>query len=299
MGKCPICQSITATFFAKKADFTYYRCQNCRSAFLSKFPSEEETETFYQKNFRYNANVNEKEMRRRANHVLDKLLRLNPLAKTILDIGSGYGFFLEEAEKRGINALGIEPSDYLFKESKKRKLTVSHQNLKEFIKANKNERYDLVTLIHVIEHVNDPKKMLVKLSELLLPGGILYVETPNMNSFLFAFEKSNYTFLLVPDHLWLFSKKSFQFIMPTYLKIVDSLTYSYPEHLMGIIKSIFNFKADKSGSSGNNSDPENISTGLTKKLKYLFFDKFLAVSFYRLLNIGGQGSILELYIRKN
>lgn len=299
MGKCPICQSITATFFAKKMDFTYYRCQNCHSAFLSEFPSEKKTNAFYQKNFRYNANINEKEMRRRANHILDKLLRLNPLAKTILDIGSGYGFFLEESKKRGIDALGIEPSDYLFNESKKKGLTVSHQNLKEFIKTNKNKKYDLVTLIHVIEHVNNPKQLLSQLAKLLLPGGFLYVETPNMNSFLFEFEKNNYTFLLVPDHLWLFSKKSFQFLLPTPLKIIDSFTYSYPEHLMGIIKSIFNLKDEKSTSFENNPDPGSKSIGLTRKLKYLFFDKFLAVSFYRLLNIGGQGSILELYIGKN
>ena len=298
MEKCPICYSAKAVFFAEKSNFTYYQCRNCLSAFLSEFPSEKKIDTFYQRNFRYNAAVNEKEMRRRANHVLDKLLRFNPSTKTILDIGSGYGFFLEEAEKRGINALGIEPSDHLFKESKSRKLTVNHQNLKEFIKTNKNKQYDLVTLIHVIEHVNEPKKMLVQLAKLLRPDGILYVETPNTNSFLFEFEKSDYTFLLVPDHLWLFSKKSFKFLLPVHLKITDSLTYSYPEHLMGIIKSIFNLKEDKKNDLKKYLSSGNKSIGLTKKLKYLFFDKFLAVFFYRLLNMGGKGSILELYIRK-
>jgi len=169
--------------------------------------------------------------------------------------------------------------------------------------------------------------MIDKAVKLLNTRGILYVETPNLDSHLFNVEKYNYTFLTPPDHIWLFSQKSFRYLFHKISRIqMEKIsTYSYPEHFMGIIKNLINQnrsadirknqmldnsdKSDRSDLSGL-SDASGIRLSPTfrsfpnysemtlKNAKYYLFDRLLSPLLTPFLNLGNNGSILELYIRK-
>jgi hypothetical protein len=171
--------------------------------------------------------------------------------------------------------------------------------------------------------VSNPHKFVQDLLRLVKPGGILYIETPNSDSHLFYVEKEKYTFLIPPEHLWLFSFDSIRHLLPKNTETIYINTYSYPEHLMGIVKKMIHkvryvilnppvrrMKNPASETSekkraefilGNveGLDPSAYRLRMTQKnLSYFLFDRLLAPLFTGLLNLYHKGSILELYTRK-
>ena len=54
---------------------------------------------------------------------------------------------------------------------------IYHSDIEEIVAEDK--RYDLITTSHVLEHLRDPREMLLKLGSLLKTGGRLYIEVPN------------------------------------------------------------------------------------------------------------------------
>lgn len=326
MPTCEICQYRKTKFFHKIDKYIYYQCPRCITLFFSPRPTLKQITVYYKKKFKYlAAEANEKLIRRRAKSILNNLIKMSPGGKTLLDIGSGYGYFLNEANKFGLKTVGIEPSTNLSHISLYRyNDIVFNLTLEEYIKNRKEKRFDFITMIHTIEHVLNPEDTVKKAIQLLNHNGVLYIETPNLNSHLFKIEKYNYTFLTPPDHIWIFSQKSFKYILSKIpeIKIEKISTYSYPEHFMGIIKNQINRKrsekirrnqksensdksdtSDLSGLSGIRSLPIlrsilNSSEKTSKSLKYLILDRLLAPLFTPLLNLGNKGSILELYIRK-
>jgi len=299
MTKCPICLSKTS-FFHRINKYQYYICANCKTLFLFPQPKSKDLEKYYQKTFSFdNGLINEENIRKRAKTVLIQLKKLNPNGKTLLDIGSGYGFFLDEAQKTGIIVTGLEPSEKLYSYSKKfnylnNRIFIIGQTFNLFFKKSLKVKYDFISAIHVIEHLNHPKAFLKQVSSLLNKDGILYIETPNFDSHLFNSEKQNYIFLTPPDHLWIFSKKTIEYMLSEGYQIIKCSTYSYPSHFMGVIrKSKTQSSNIKSILKIQNSRPQ-----MLKQIKYLIFDQFLARILTPILNIDGKGSILELYIKK-
>ncbi|PIP62773.1 hypothetical protein COS31_03495 [Candidatus Roizmanbacteria bacterium CG02_land_8_20_14_3_00_36_15] len=314
MLSCQICKNKQIIFFSKINSFNYFRCDNCRTLFVYPQPLKKILNNYYKKNFSFNAGYqNENRTREQAKKIIGTLIKLNPKGKTLLDIGSGYGYFLEEAYKIKLLVCGIEPSERLYQLTStclagrqvEHLIKVFNTNFENYYQNNKNKRFDFITLNHIIEHLENPCDAIEKISTLLNKSGILYIETPNLNSHLFNAEQKNYTFLTPPEHLWIFSQKSIQQIVNNIstLKIIKSSTYSYPEHLMGITKKkfqILNIKSQinpKDRKINKNALCFNLKL-LLKKLKYLLLDKLIAPSLTPILNLGGYGSILEHYIKK-
>ena len=74
-------------------------------------------------------------------------------------------------------------------------------------------KYDFIVLGEVLEHLDEPKKILMKLSKLLKPGGLLWVTTPTNSPAL--------------DHVYLFKTKEdvLNLIADSGLETVDSCNY--------------------------------------------------------------------------
>ncbi len=302
MLKCPICQSPNTKLKYTINKYKYYDCDNCHTLFLYPQPTVKQLAKYYKQEFSYEAGTqNEKRIRDQAKHILKNLRKMNPAGKTLLDIGSGLGFFLDEAQKTGLDATGIEPSKKFTTLSQKLYHNkVFNTNIESYINKHMNIKYDFVTLINVIEHFTDPTKSIANASKLLNKKGLFYIETPNHHSWLHKFEKEKYTFLTPPDHVYIFSLISFSFLIKddSSLKIRSVLTYSYPEHFMGIIKNFIRNQKNSSILCYPTLPHKKTSNILLKKIKIVLFDGVLAKVFYRLLNCFGNGSFLELYIKK-
>lgn len=236
-----------------------------------------------------------------AQNVIDRLRHLNPSGRSLLDVGTGYGTFVEVATSNGMDAIGIEPAKnlYMLANSKIGK-RILHTDLNTFIKFN-TMKFDFVSAIHVIEHLKEPRKFLTSVLSLLKPRGVLYIETPNSDSHLVRFEKENYTFLTPPDHTNLFSNESLNILInglgPN--TTFNFYTYSYPEHLVGIIRiikqSLTHYHVSKDGSVNKSGvGTEKYSSEVVLP----FFDRVVAPILTPLLNIGNKGSFLQVFIQK-
>lgn len=97
----------------------------------------------------------------------------------LLDIGAGSGILVEEAQKLGYIAQGIEPSKWLCDQAIERGLPVHHGTLPHM---NINPPYDIVTLIDVIEHVSNPVELLKNIHQIMAKDSIGVVVTPDVGS---------------------------------------------------------------------------------------------------------------------
>lgn len=96
---------------------------------------------------------------------------------SLLDIGCGTGFFLERARTL-YSAVGVDPSPIALSMCAGRKLGEVKEGSATDLSAFDGQRFDLVTLLDVIEHVDDDVAALRATSGVLAPGGHVVVTVP-------------------------------------------------------------------------------------------------------------------------
>lgn len=124
----------------------------------------------------------------------------------LLDVGFGNGGFLKLATEMGWQAEGIDFDPKAVALAKSRGLNVRCASAADL--SAQHEQFDIITLSHVIEHVPDPIALLEDLYRLLKPGGILWLETPNLDSLGAKRFGRNWMALDPPRHLVLFNPDS-------------------------------------------------------------------------------------------
>lgn len=96
----------------------------------------------------------------------------------VMEIGSGIGCNLKPFELSGFDTTGIEPGEGFCKFSRERLgCRVRQASLQDL---PTEPTYDLVLLVHVLEHLNAPRESLRRIRGLLREGGRLFVEVPNL-----------------------------------------------------------------------------------------------------------------------
>ena len=141
------------------------------------------------------------------NHTLkQKLILLNSFksgSKSVLDFGAGTGDFLKICKNNNWQVLGIEPSAEARENAVKKGIY-----LKENLLDITNQKFDVITLWHVLEHVENLKNNIKVLKSLLQPEGRIVVAVPNYKSYDAEFYKEHWAAYDVPRHLWHFSQKA-------------------------------------------------------------------------------------------
>ena len=112
--------------------------------------------------------------------LLDHLFEHRPQPATLLDIGAGTGLLVAEALRRGIDAIGVEPSRRLAAHARSRGVPILEGTLPH--PALQGRTFDVVALVDVIEHVTAPVALLRDAAERVSPEGILVLVTPNLAS---------------------------------------------------------------------------------------------------------------------
>jgi SAM-dependent methyltransferase len=145
---------------------------------------------------------------------------------TILDVGSGYGFFLQAMLDKGFkNVVGLEVSEEKRKISKKiTKAKVLNINLLEE-KNSLLEKFDCITLFHVLEHIRDPICFLKNIKTKLKDEGLLVIEVPNYEDMLLSTSKEYRNFYWQVAHLSYFNEGVLRKIIDKSGFIVHSVAY--------------------------------------------------------------------------
>ena len=189
---CPLCNDIHSAIFDQRK-FRGYQisnrlCLNCGLVFQSPRMSEDELNSFYQKEYRqvYQGSENpiQKDLsvqKERSGFVI-KVLQDNGVENIDhhLDIGCSSGILLERVrEEFQCQVVGIEPGDAYRSCAESRGLKV-YATLED-AGQGKEIPFDLITMIHVLEHLPDPVDYLNQLKTMwLTSAGVLLIEVPNL-----------------------------------------------------------------------------------------------------------------------
>jgi SAM-dependent methyltransferase len=171
------------------------------------------------------------------------LLKTNlaPGAK-VLEIGCGEGLLLEEIRKTGLAVKGIEPSKEASKRAMQRNIEVTEGY---FSKAAFAEKFDAVVLSHVLEHVEDPGKIIADITAVLNPGGFLLLTQTNYKGTLPRLLKAGWYAWVPEQHYWHFStggltawlkSKGFRKVSTTYQPLVHPHSIKY--RMVGILNTV-------------------------------------------------------------
>ena len=111
------------------------------------------------------------------------LVRLLPDRKTrILDIGCANGGLLQAFQRLSYaNLHGIDPSSACVRNTRARGLAASKGSL--FAMPDGLGMFDCVILSHVLEHIQELRPAVERLTDILFPGGVLYVEVPDASRY--------------------------------------------------------------------------------------------------------------------
>ncbi|RFN60450.1 class I SAM-dependent methyltransferase [Marixanthomonas ophiurae] len=131
------------------------------------------------------------------------ITQLNKGTGSVLDIGAGTGEFLKVASEKGWEIYGAEPNEKARLISEKKGI-----DLIEIFNDYSNQKFDVITLWHVLEHLPNLHESIKEIENLLKPGGTLLIAVPNYKSFDAKFYKDFWAAYDVPRHLWHFSKES-------------------------------------------------------------------------------------------
>lgn len=167
---------------------------------------------------------------------------LRPKAESILDIGSGRGWMLYFLKKyfKYTTVVGTQISIPAYEFSKEKlKLEIYNHDL---LDINWNKKFDIITLWHVLEHVDFPELYIQKIYVLLNKDGLLVLEVPNFNSWTSVLTKKYWLALDLKYHLTFFTPETLIDLLKKYnFKIVGFNTFSLEQSTFTSAQSLVNF----------------------------------------------------------
>jgi len=235
---CPICSSgiEKSEFVVKVNGFDHRRCTECQNIYVSprlkeKYVWEQYSRPSYTYMFR---NLIENTIDFRKDVIaqgkfkwVTKRLK-NPKASSLLDIGSGLGENLAIYKENGWDVVGIEFNEYAAEKSRK---MFGVDVLNDPIEKAKlpRDKFDVITLWGVLEHLTEPVDILKEAFKYLAPDGVVVIMVPQFNCLLSSYlqdHPEDADRLLDGDkHLVLYTKEGIEYLADKLkINIVDMVT---------------------------------------------------------------------------
>ena len=218
---CQVCDSSSQKKHIEGLDhnvsgdpFVVCECLGCGFRFTNPRPTEENIYKYYQSKDYISHSGTKKGLVNRVYHLVRqyqfykkrRLIEKSSLLKTgrLLDIGCGTGDFLNYMNSFGWKTDGVETDDGARDLAEKKLGKKIKKRLKE---VREEDKYDVVTMWHVLEHVYDVKQCLQLIYKKLKKGGVLIVAVPNCESHDAKRYGENWAAYDLPIHLSHFRKE--------------------------------------------------------------------------------------------
>jgi SAM-dependent methyltransferase len=226
---CPMCDGSGGEPLHLEGSFRMVRCLSCQFIFLNPRPTAESLHFFYQQYLPEEESSIEswKMMMKPVFHRAANLLKHYRGNGRLLDVGSGFGFFLAEMKHRGWEAVGVEISEKAMGYARNILGLTIHPGPMENADFP-DSHFDAVTGFYVIEHLPHPTAFLKECYRILKPGGLLllrYPHTTPIKNLLHFFGIKNRLYDL-PAHLSDFSPKMIQHCL-------ERIGFGEFQHLIG------------------------------------------------------------------
>jgi 2-polyprenyl-3-methyl-5-hydroxy-6-metoxy-1,4-benzoquinol methylase len=195
----------------------------------------------------------------------DKALSLISKEESILEIGSGRGFFIKKLTDKGCNVEGIELNQDAVTTLKEQGFMIHNSAFEDFCKSNPTKQYDTICSFQLMEHITNVGEFFHYYEKQLKVGGKLIIGVPNCKS-VFLVPRLN-TLNLPPHHAGLWTE-DFVKKLPTIFSSLKLKTIYYePLSLFDRINvGVFLYKKYKLDNSSNG----NLLTLFKKLIKGLF-----------------------------
>lgn len=177
-------------------------------------------------------------LRRSMRRHLAQMARYNPRRDSLLEIGSAYGLFLDEARSQFTEVTGIDICESPTAYARERlNLNVS---CADFLGLDFGaRRFDVVCLWDTVEHLSAPEAYLEKAARLLNPGGMIFLTTGDISSFNARLRGANWRQIHPPSHLHYFSRHTITRLLDRLgLNVVRIETASYYHTAYNVFASI-------------------------------------------------------------
>jgi 2-polyprenyl-3-methyl-5-hydroxy-6-metoxy-1,4-benzoquinol methylase len=150
----------------------------------------------------------------------------------VLDIGAGVGDLIKSLQENGVEARGFEPSEKARLVAKEKGIDL-HSNLDSF----ELQKFDLISMYHVLEHVPDVQQQKQEILRLLKPKGVLILALPNYESYDAKFYGKFWAGYDVPRHLFHFNKKAVESLFQEEFEIVKMQPMWFDSFYVSILSS--------------------------------------------------------------
>ena len=184
-----------------------FLCKSCKLARSVPNCNISEIEELYRSVEDHDYLLSEEERRRDFRDAIKQMERHQFIDSpgSLLEIGSSYGLFLDEAQQAGWKVEGIEPSHLAAQAATEKGLDVFNGMLNDYNPGEK--RFDVVASWDVWEHLDDPLRALEQAHALLRPGGLLVITTVNMGGVMAKLMRGRWPWFM-RMHLHYFTRKS-------------------------------------------------------------------------------------------
>jgi len=131
----------------------------------------------------------------------------------LLDIGCAIGALVVVAKEQGIDARGIDIAKTAVSYARKLHVPVSQATCESWFRKRYEDYYDVVTALEVIEHDENPLRMMKTIYKMLHAGGILALTTPNFNTVYRILMGNNWIGFRHTEHLWFFTPQTIRQVL--------------------------------------------------------------------------------------
>ncbi len=246
LARCPVCAGLNIGMY-KKGTFDFqtmnrelvkitdsaygkiwdlWKCTDCGHIFANPYPDKDFIFSLYSSS---EDPLYDEEARGRGKNfigILSVLEQLLPHKGKLFDVGAATGILLHLAARNGWDPYGIEASRWGVRTAwEKYGIKILEG---DFVSTEREKKvYDAVTMVDFIEHVPLPFEAVSRAFQMLVPGGILCLVTPDIASFTARLMGKRWWHLR-PAHLGYFSMGSLSHLLErTGFKIVKTRKYAW------------------------------------------------------------------------
>ncbi len=255
LKNCPLCGSEKHTKFLNVKDFSTSKevfsvvsCEDCKLLFTNPRPEKDEIGAYYN-TLNYISHTNQKaglfgllyqNIRKRALAKKLHWIEARSPKGRLLDYGSGTGEFLNHCQSNGWHVKGVELADG------PRENSIKDYGLTVYSPGELNRiedgSVDVVTMWHVLEHVEDLLGLSTQLTNKIVSGGRLVLALPNPESWDAKHYKEYWAAWDVPIHFYHFKKKNIELLAEKLgLVLEDTINLPYDSYYISLLSEEYKY----------------------------------------------------------
>jgi 2-polyprenyl-3-methyl-5-hydroxy-6-metoxy-1,4-benzoquinol methylase len=245
---CPACKKDQSNKLFVKEGGQYVKCTNCQMVYLNPVFTDEALTQFYTNNQAEQGIVVGDDMsfyKILYNQGLS-LAQKKTTMGNILDIGCSSGLFLDIAKAKGWNTYGLELNKIEFRMAKEKGHKVFNNLLEN---VNFEERFNIVSLWDVFEHLKDGDRTLRLIKNLLTDDGVILLQIPSSDSLAARSMHEKCNMFDGLEHVNLYGVNSLKILVNSNNLEIFDIQSVIPE--MGVLNNYLNYDSPYEGSSDN------------------------------------------------